>query len=38
MAPGPGGCYALVFTVIGVILGRRRSADDEVDDEGDRDA
>ncbi len=42
MAPGPGGCYALFFTLIRITFGRPGSADDEVDDEvdneGDRDA
>ncbi len=38
MAPGPGGCYALIFTLIRIILGRGRSEDDETENENDGDA
>ena len=38
MAPGPGGRYALNFTLIPIILGRRRSEDDETENENDGDA
>ncbi len=38
MEPDPGGCYALNFPLIRIILGRYRSEDDETENENDGDA